>query len=84
MTCMSSSKTDSLYISIMTKKEKRKIVNVEPVSAIAKNRFTNMMDGLHGCYVEQENDVQMSLASINKRYFFYIDKVNDSNWRLVK
>ena len=65
-------------------KMKRKMVNVEPVSKKAKNRFANMMDNLHGCYVEQETDNQMFLASINKRYFFWFDKSNDQNWKIVK
>ncbi len=68
----------------MQTKVKRKMVNVEPISNKAKNRFANMMDSLHGCYVEQENDKQMFLASISKRYFFWIDKVNDQHWRIVK
>ena len=41
----------------MTTKVKRKMVNVEPISNKAKNRFANMMDSLHGCHVEQENDI---------------------------
>lgn len=69
---------------MMTTKVKRKIVNVEPITNKAKNRFANMMDNLHGCYVEQETDKQVFLASINKRYFFWIDKVNDPNWKIVK
>ena len=68
----------------MQTKVKRKMVNVEPISNKAKNRFANIMDKLHGCHVEQENDKQMFLASINKQYFFWIDKVNDSHWRIVK
>ena len=63
---------------------KRKIVNVEPVSNKAKNRFANMMDNLHGCYVEQENDTQLFLASINKKYFFWMSKLDDQNWKIVK
>jgi hypothetical protein len=63
---------------------KRKIVNIEPVSKKAKNRFANMMDNLHGCYVEQENDTQLFLASINKKYFFWMSKIDDPNWKVVK
>ncbi len=69
---------------MLATKVKRKMVNVEPVSNKAKNRFANMMDSLHGCHVEQENDKQLFLASINKKYFFWIDKVNDPNWKIVK
>jgi hypothetical protein len=68
----------------MQTKVKRKMVNVEPISNKAKNRFANMMDSLHGCHVEQENDKQLFLASINKKYFFWIDKVNDPHWNVVK
>jgi len=46
--------------------------------------FANLMDKLHGCHVEQETDNQMFLASINKQYFFWIDKVNDPNWKVIK
>jgi hypothetical protein len=68
----------------MTTKIKRKMVNVKPISIQAKNRFVNEMDNLHGCYVEKETDEQMFLASINKKYLFSIDKVNDSHWKIVK
>ena len=68
----------------MQTKVKRKMVNVEPISNKAKNRFANMMDNLHGCHVEQENDKQLFLAAINKKYFFWIDKENDQHWRIVK
>ena len=61
----------------MQTKVKRKMVNVQPISNKAKNRFANVMDKLHGCHVEQETDNQMFLESINKQYFFWIDKVND-------
>lgn len=68
----------------MQTKVKRKMVNVEPISSKAKNRFANMMDKLHGCNIEQETNDKMFLASINKKYFFWIDKVNDPNWKIVK
>jgi hypothetical protein len=68
----------------MTTKTKRKIVNIEPISNKAKDRFINMMDSLHGCYVQEENDTQVFLASINKRYLFWMQKVNDQHWKVVK
>jgi len=68
----------------MQTKVKRKMVNVEPISSKEKNRFANMMDKLHGCNVEQETDDKMFLASINKKYFFWVDKLNDPNWKIVK
>ena len=63
---------------------KRKMVNVEPVSSKAKNRFANNMYKLHGCHVEQETDDKMFLASINKKYFFWVLKTNDPNWNFIK
>ena len=68
----------------MMTKEKRKMVNIEPISNKAKNRFANIMDKLHGCHVEQETYTTMFLASINKKYFFWILKNNDVNWRIMK
>jgi len=74
-----------LKVDLMTEtKVKRKIVNVVPVSSKAKNRFANVMDKLHGCYVEQEHNDKLFLASINKKNFFWIDKENDPNWKIVK
>lgn len=67
-----------------TTKTKRKIVNVSPVSDVAKNRFDYVMDKLHGCYVKNEDDTKMYLSSINKRYTFVMNKVNDPNWKIVK
>ena len=64
-------------------KVKRKMVNVQPISNKAKNRVANIMDKLHGCHVEQETDTKLFLASINKQYFFWIDKINDPNWKLI-
>jgi len=68
---------------MMQTKVKRKMVSVEPISNKAKNRFANTMDKLHGCHVEQETDNQMFLASINKQYFFWVEKVNDPNWKVI-
>ena len=68
----------------MQTKVKRKMVNVEPISSKAKNRFANNMDKLHGCHVEQETDDKMFLASINKKYFFWVLKTNDPNWNFIK
>ena len=65
-------------------KEKRKMVNVEPISSKAKNRFANIMDNLHGCHVEQENNNMIFLASINKCYFFWLPKDGNEHWKIVK
>jgi hypothetical protein len=65
-------------------KTKRKFVNVVPKTSKAKNRFVNQMDSLHAMEVEQENDTQYFVVSINKRYCFWLNKRNDSNWDIVK
>ena len=65
-------------------KTKRKIVSVEPITDIAKNRFDLYMNGLHSCYVDDENDYSMYLTSINKKYKFNMNKIGDLNWRVVK
>jgi hypothetical protein len=65
-------------------KTKRKIVSVEPITDVAKNRFDLYMNGLHSCYVDDENDYSMYLTSINKKYKFNMSKMGDLNWRVVK
>ena len=65
-------------------KIKRKIVNVEPISAKAKNRFVNILDSLHGCHVEQEKDDMIFLASLNRKYFMWLPKTGNEHWRIVK
>ena len=68
----------------MITKTKKKLVCVEPVSNKAKNRFANLMDRLHSCNVEQEDDTTMFLTSINGLYHFWLHKTNDEHWRIVK
>jgi len=63
---------------------KTKFVTVQPKSSKAKNRFANMMDSLHSCKVQQEDDGRMFLESITGRYFFWMSKFNDPNWTLIK
>ena len=65
-------------------KIKRKMVNVEPISAKAKNRFVNILDSLHGCHVEQEKDDMVFLASLNRKYFMWLPKTGNEHWRIVK
>ena len=64
-------------------KEKRKMVNVEPISAKAKNRFVNILDSLHGCHVEQEKDDMIFLASLNRKYFMWLPKTGNEHWRIL-
>ena len=68
----------------MMTKIKRKMVNVEPISAKAKNMFVNILDSLHGCHVEQEKDDMLFLASLNKKYFMWLPKTGNEHWRIVK
>jgi hypothetical protein len=65
-------------------KTKRKFVNVIPQSSKAKNRFVNQMDCLHAMEVEQENETQMFVVSINRRYCFWIPKEGNEHWSIVK
>ena len=46
---------------------KTKFVTVQPRSNKAKNRFANMMDHLHSCKVQQEDEEKMFLESISGR-----------------
>jgi hypothetical protein len=64
---------------------KTKFVTVQPKTNQAKDRFANMMDSLHSCRVQKEdNDGRMFLESISGRYFFWMKKSNDPHWVLIK
>ena len=63
---------------------KKRFVNVEPVSAKAKNRFVNIMNSFHSCEVEQEKDNLLFLASINRKYFMWLPKEGNEHWKIVK
>ena len=65
-------------------KTKKKLINVQPKSSKAKNRFVNQMDSLHAMEVEQETDSQFFVVSINRRCCFWLNKENDSNWEIIK
>ena len=60
-------------------KTKKHLINVAPKSSKAKNRFKNIMDSLHAMEVEQENDTQLFVVSINRRYCFWMNKENDQH-----
>ena len=49
---------------------KSEFLCVKPKSSKAKNRFSNLMDQLHSCRVEQRKDGKVFLASISGKYFF--------------
>ena len=65
-------------------KVKRKIISVEPITSIAQNRFKEEMNLLTSCYVEDENETQVFLCSVNKKYKFIMSKNEDKNWKIVK
>ena len=71
-------------ISMKAPKKKKQFVNVKPKSSKAKNRFVNQMSSLHAMEVEQENDTQMFVVSINRRYCFWLNKENDPHWEMIK
>ena len=70
--------------SVKTLKNKRKFVNVTPLSSKAKNRFVNIMQSLHSCEVEQETDDKFFLVSINGQYCFWIQKTGNEHWKVEK
>ncbi len=65
-------------------KEKRKFVNVTPLSSQAKDRFVSIMKSFHACEVEQEKDGMFFLTSINKNYRFWLQKEGNEHWRIDK
>jgi hypothetical protein len=67
----------------MKTKVKKHLINVQPKSSKARNRFINQMDSLHAMEVEQENDTQMFVVSINKRYCFWLLRENDPHWEII-
>ena len=67
----------------MKTKVKKQLINVQPKSKKAINRFKNVMSSLHAMEVEQETDTQMFVVSINKRYCFWLNKHNDPHWTII-
>ena len=67
----------------MKTKVKKQLINVQPKSKKAINRFKNVMDSLHAMEVEQETDTQFFVVSINKRYCFWLNKINDPHWTII-
>jgi DNA-binding SARP family transcriptional activator len=65
------------------KTKTKKLINVQPKSKKAINRFKNIMDSLHAMEVEQDNDTQMFVVSINRRYCFWMEKHNDPHWEII-
>ena len=63
---------------------KTKFICVKPKTSKAKNRFFNLMNELHSCRVEQETEDKVFLSSISGKYHFWINKMNDDNWEVIK
>ena len=64
---------------------KTEFLCVKPKTSKAKNRFSNMMDNLHSCKVEQRKNGKVFLASISGRYFFWMDENNeDTHWEIIQ
>ena len=64
-------------------KTKTEFICVRPKSKKAKNRFANLMHGLHSCRVEQRKDGQVFLASINGNYHFWMSEFTDDHWERI-
>jgi len=65
-------------------KAKKNLINVQPKSKKAVNRFKNIMSSLHAMEVEQETETQLFVVSINRKYCFWMNKQNDPNWEVIK
>jgi len=63
---------------------KTKFVCVSPISSKAKLDFELDMKSLHSCRVKHEEDTVYYLESLNKEYYFSVNKEKDSNWRIIK
>lgn len=65
------------------KTKTKKLINVQPKSKKAINRFKNQMSSLHAMEVEQETETQFFVVSINRMYCFWMNKINDPHWNLI-
>lgn len=63
---------------------KSKFVYVSPITKKAKNNFSDMMNSLHSCRVKDERDDMIYLESLNKMYYFWVNKTKDPNWKIEK
>tara|TARA_R100001460_G_scaffold85173_1_gene126523 strand:- start:178 stop:405 length:228 start_codon:yes stop_codon:yes gene_type:complete len=65
------------------KASKTEFICVKPRSSKAKNRFANQMHNLHSCRVEKREDGKVFLASINGKYFFWMNESADDHWEVI-
>ncbi len=63
---------------------KTKFVCVSPITPKAKRNFDEIMLKFHSCRVKEEQGTKMYLESLNKMYYFWMDKKSDPDWRLEK
>lgn len=59
-----------------------KFICVSPISRKAKTIFEDSMLKFHSCRVKQDTDDKYLLESLNKSYYFWVDKKDDINWRI--
>ena len=62
---------------------KAEFLCVKPRSSKAKNRFANQMHNLHSCRIEKREDGKVFLASINGKYFFWMNEHSDDQWEVI-
>jgi len=62
---------------------KTQFLCVKPKSSKAKNRFANLMNGLHSCRIEKRENDRVFLASITGNYFFWINESSDDHWEVI-
>jgi hypothetical protein len=55
---------------------------VKPVSRKAKNRFSNLMDNVETCIIEQHLGNKVFLTSLNGRNHFWAMLDNDPDWMI--
>ena len=53
---------------------------VTPISRKAKNRFANIMQGDGTCIIEQHTGDRVFVASMNRKYFFWVTLDTDADW----
>lgn len=63
---------------------KAEFLCVKPKSSKAKNRFSNLMDNLHSCRVEQRKGTKVFLSSISGKYSFWMNETIDDHWEVIK
>lgn len=63
---------------------KRRFVTVKPLSDIAKKRFKEIMNSFHSCIVEKQDAEYYYLKSLNKMYYFQVQKEGNEHWEVQK